>query len=685
VENFVTPETYTQSATIPYDSTPYDVGNYDASLNQPLVPDYLTINRASDDLNAWTRSNRWFHVDVINASAEYNNTIAVLDNAFRARRPIIEFRAGTKLFDFGTQGKQPVDIIDFSTTDALSTINGTTGYSLDGYNFINGTRVIFAADTDPQVRNKIYTVEFISPDSVVPLINEPIINLVPASDATILANQTVVCLSGATLQGKSFFYDGVEWSLGQQKTAVNQAPLFDVYNTNGISFGNREFYPSTNFVGSKLFSYASGNGNIDPVLGFALKYLSLANVGDIVFENNLYADSFTYTRDSISTTENISQGFVRQYLDRINFVKEIGWQSAVVKSQQRQQFKFTYDGRPLLLDVAVNQSLPVPGVQIFVGSEFQDPGSYTVEVASASTTITLDSTFAIGDIIEVSVISDQASKVGFYQIPINLENNPLNVNSSTFTLGTIRSHYETIGQNLIALQGPINGANNTRDLGNIGIYGTNILQQSSPMTLAGYFMRSQEFDIFESIEYNSREYEKFKAQMLNTAVQNDYTNFSVPEILTSVITYINAGRTSISPFYWSDMLPASSVYTETVTTYTDISTPVFDLSATYDFTSSNYQGLLVYVNDELLTINYDYEVAIDGPRLTILSPLVTGDVIKIQEYATTYGNFVPNTPTKLGLYPAFRPQIYLDTTYVNPTLVILGHDGSKTVAFGAGI
>jgi hypothetical protein len=682
VGNFVTPETYTQSATVPYDSTPYDVGNYDASLNQPLVPDYLTINRASDDLNAWTRSNRWFHVDVINATAEYNNTIAVLDNRFRARRPIIEFHAGTRLFDFGTQGKQPIDIIDFATTDALSTINGTTGYSVNGYTFINGTRVIFAADTDPQVRNKIYTVQFISPDSVAPLIDEPIINLVPASDANVLINQTVVCLSGTTQQGKSFYYDGVTWIAAQQKTSVNQAPLFDVYDPAGISFGNREYYPSTNFVGSKLFSYATGNGNIDPVLGFALKYLSLANVGDIVFDNNLYTDSFTYTRDSISTTENISLGFVRQYRDRVNFNKEIGWQSAVVKSQQRQQFKFTYDGRPLLLDVAVDQSLPVPGVQIFVGSEFQNPESYTVEVASASTTITLNSAFAIGDIVEVSVISDQASKVAFYQIPVNLENNPLNVNSATFTLGTVRSHYETIGQNLIALQGPINGANNTRDLGNIGIYGTNILQQSSPMTLAGYFMRSQEFNVFEAIEYNSREYEKFKAQMLNTAIQNDYTNFSVPEILTSVITYINAGRTSISPFYWSDMLPASSVYTQTVTTYTDISTPVFDLSTTYDFSSSNYQGLLVYVNDELLTIDYDYEVASDGPRLTILSPLVTGDIIKIQEYATTYGNFVPNTPTKLGLYPSFRPQIYLDTTYVNPTLVILGHDGSKTVAFG---
>ena len=112
VSNFVTPETYTKSATVPYDSTPYDVGNFDASLNQPLVPDYLTIALDSPDLNAWTRSNRWFHTDVITASAVYNNTVPVLDNAARARRPILEFRGGTRLFDMGTQGKQPVDIIE---------------------------------------------------------------------------------------------------------------------------------------------------------------------------------------------------------------------------------------------------------------------------------------------------------------------------------------------------------------------------------------------------------------------------------------------------------------------------------------------------------------------------------------------------------------------------------------------
>jgi hypothetical protein len=542
--------------------------------------------------------------------------------------------------------------------------------------------VIFAADQDSQVRNKIYNVEFITPDSIPPLIAEPIINLVEATDGNVIFDQTTVCLSGQTQQGKSFWFDGVDWFPAQQKTSVNQAPYFNVYDIAGVSFADRAKYPGSNFYGNKLFSYAQGVGNNDPVLGFPVKYLSLTNIGDIVFDNNLYTDSFIYTKDSVSTTVPTSDGYVRQYSDRTLFVKEIGWKTAATPSRSRQQFQFTYDGKPLLLDVAVLSNDVVPSVQLYAGSEFVEPTGYTIQTTSDSTTITLLDTYVPGTVIEANVLSDQASKVAFYLVPLNLENNPFNVNSSEFTLGTARQHYETICENLLDIQGPINGANNTRDLGDIVPYGTNIVQNSSPMTLAGYFMRSQQYNIFASLEYSSREYEQYKAQLLDNVIRNDYTNLTIPEMLTAVVTDLVAGRTNINPFYWTDMLPASNVYSQTNTTYTFISTSIFQLSRTYDFTSSNYQSLLVYVNDRLLTFGYDYEVAPDSPRLTITIPLAVGDVIVIQEYPETYGTFVPATPTKLGLYPAYRPQIYLDTSYISPTLIILGHDGSKTAAFG---
>ena len=684
VGNYITPETYTKSATIPYDSTPYDVGYFDADLNQPLVPDYITMALDSPDLNAWTRSNRWFHVDVINAAATYNNTVPVLDNAFRARRPILEFRGGLRLFQMGTQGKQPVDVIDSTTTDALSNINGQLGYSVDGYRFINGSRVIFARDSNPDVRDKIYVVEFVTFSDDGSSFSEPVINLVPADDANVLFDQTVVCISGNTQQGISFYYDGVQWVKAQQKTSVNQAPLFDIYNSNGYSLADPVVYPSSTFAGTKLFSYALGPGLDDTVLGFPLRYLSLNNIGDIVFNNNLYADTFIYVKNNVSYTENVSEGFARQYANRTVYQRQIGWQTAAVKSKIYQQFSFVYAANtPLLLDVAALPVDTVPSVKVYIDSTFQDPGTYTYVTTSNTTTITFPSTTLVvpGQVIEVLVLSDQASAVGFYQVPINLENNPLNQNADNLTLGTIRTHYDTIGQNLVGLTGKINGANNSRDLGNIVPFGLNILQQSAPLTLAGYFLRSPDYNIFASLEYNSREYEKYKAQLLDTAVNGDYVNMTVPEILTAIITDLIAGRTSSNSFYWSDMLPGGNVYTESTTVITPITSNRFDTTQVYNYTSANYLGLLVYVNDRLLTRDIEYVVSTDASTLTITIPLSVGDIVVIQEYNETYGTFIPNTPTKLGLYPAFIPEIYLDTTYITPRRVIRGHDGSITVAF----
>lgn len=681
VSLFVTPETYTKSATIPYDSTSYDSTPYDAALNAPEVTDYLTINRASQDLNAWSRSNRWFHRDVIQATANYNNQIAVFDNDRRAKRPIIEFRANLKLYNFGTQGKMPVDIIDFSNTDALSNVNGNERYNVDGYNFVDGTRVIFAADADPQVRNRVYQVKFIDPNDSGTLV----IDLVPVPNDTTLIDQTVVSLSGTTQQGASYWFDGSSWIRAQQKTNVNQAPLFDVYDTNGYSLSDRMIYPSSTFAGTRLFGYALGGTSMtDAVLGFSLKFLNINNIGDIVFENYLYTDTFLYVRDTVSQTESISTGFVRQYIDRTQFSSLIGWQRAAAENRSRQVFRFVYDGSPLILDVPANETSIYAPLQIYVGTKFVEPGDYTYVVTQDSTVITminLDELTNNGDIIEVQVISDQVSAVAYYEVPLNLENNPLNENSDSFTLGTIRKHYESIGENLRNIQGPINGANNTRDLGDILRYGDSIVQHSSPLALSGPFLRRRQFDVTSAIEFNSREYQKYKSILLDLASKGDYINNTPTEILDDAMATISLGKSDISPFYWSDMLPQGHNYTETVYTYTPISTSTFDTLQTYDYTSSNYLGLSVYLNGTILTRNYQYVVTPDARKFTISVPLTVGDVITVREYSATYGSYVPNTPSKMGLYPAYVPEIYVDESYVTPTKVIRGHDGSITVAF----
>jgi hypothetical protein len=379
VEELVTPETYTGGILTPYDSDPFASSPFDETISAPLVKDYLTINRSSQDRNAWSRSNRWFHVDVIRYSAELNNFTPVIDNNARGKRPIVEFRAGMKLFNFGTQGKLPVNIIDFNVTDALSNVNGATGYSIDGYTFLENTLVIFAADLDRNVRNRVYRVTFIDPDGEEN--TAPVINLVPEPDGLALTDQTVVALNGSTQQGKSFWFDGVNWILAQQKTGVNQAPLFDVYDAQGYSFGDIRFYPSTTFAGSRLFGYALGGTQIaDVELGFALKYLNLNNVGDIVFTNYFYTDNFLYVQDRVGTEVPISSGFVRQYIDRVSFSELIGWLPAITQNRSRQIFRFINNTGELILDVPVDLDSVLPPVQIYINGVFLEPSQYQVVV-----------------------------------------------------------------------------------------------------------------------------------------------------------------------------------------------------------------------------------------------------------------------------------------------------------------
>ena len=72
VSDMIAPEIASGATYIPYDTVAYDIGNYDSGLYIPVTPDYITIARNSIDRNAWSRSNRWFHIDVINATATYN-------------------------------------------------------------------------------------------------------------------------------------------------------------------------------------------------------------------------------------------------------------------------------------------------------------------------------------------------------------------------------------------------------------------------------------------------------------------------------------------------------------------------------------------------------------------------------------------------------------------------------------
>lgn len=683
VEDLKTPETYTVSETEPFDVKGFDEAPWDSSLNAPTNQDYLTINRASPDQNPWSRSNRWFHISVIKYSAELNKTIADLDQTARAKRPIIEFNSGLRLFNFGTEGKRVITIIDRKQTDALSNVAGKIGYSVDGVGLFDGARIIFANDADPEVRNKIYEVRLVDPKGLTVDPNqtsEDIIQLIKAEDGEVSKDQVVFLSSGATLQGKSYRFTGTEWVEAQQKTDVNQAPLFDIFDSNGNSIGDNIYYPSTNFIGTKLFSYADGTGPLDPVLNIRLKYQNINNVGDIVFDNSLYKDTFVYTVNNISTTTDVANGFIRKYQSREDFVLETGWKKAVYNNRQAQVFSFkTNSFNEYIADVRYEDTNNA--VIVYVNNSYVLPELYQLSRTSNTTTIRFNEPLSENSLVHIHILSDQVTEIGYYELPSNLTDNSVNEEFESVTLGTIRNHFVGLAQSHPGLTGTILGENNLRDLGNVAGYGKQIVEQSSPLQFTATFSKDSDINFFDSIEYASKEYEKFKNRLVDTLTKNDYQG-TPSERLDQAINDLNKGRNSSMPFYWADTMPSGEIYDEATYKITPIDDNVFDLLRTYDYTKANYQALLVYVNDEQLLKDTDYTVATDGPRLTINKTLNQGDVIRIREYESTVGSFVPPTPTKLGMFDRFQPLFFTDDSYSTPQLVLQGHDGSRTIAFG---
>jgi hypothetical protein len=701
VNDFVIPEEFGQSATTPFDYNPYDSTNYGDTLFYPEFPDYITIARNSINKNAWSRSNRWFHIDVLNMTLQYALTSTDTYNALndpdkRAKRPILEFYPNLKLFNSGSIAKPNVDFINFDITDAFTQVAGQTSFYPDGLDSVlyEGATIIFAGDTDINIRNKIYVANMISVTGT----STPVISLSLAPNGHAAYGDQTATLLGSTYKGKTFWFDGTAWIQGQLKERINQPPKFDVFDSNNISYGDKDFYPSNDFDGCTLLEYTIGTGTDDPILKFPISYSSLNNLGDINFTVSLNTQTFNYVDNSLSITANVNNGYVFNYIDRETYTRAIGWQTAIGESFQYQVFNTSYNGIPttptFVVDIAAKEqsSTSWPVITVYVNNVRLSASEFTFTTTNTTTTVILSSTPVIGTTVDILIYSDQVSKTGYYQIPSNLDHNPFNTEITSINLGDIRGHYKSICNNNSNFAGIAFGSNNYRDLGNVVPYGMRIIQNSASLVNTGAFLRNNVANFFDALNFSGTEYVKFKALMIQTMQNNEYTSTDTSAyILDSVLEKISDVRINSNPFFWSDMLPNKNA--EIINSYvfkSNISTSNFNLSRVYDFTKANYYGVLVYltrrINGRIRNIqlikDVDYTISTTEKQLVVTKDLVNNDVITVKEYNQTYGSYIPNTPTKLGLYPSSLPEVIYDTSYLKPTYFIKGHDGSYNKLYG---
>lgn len=671
---------------------PYFVGRafYGSTQVDPVTaliePDYITINRSSIDMNSWTRRNRWFHKDIINLTGIYNGTSYNSENYTKGARPIIEFDPNLQLYNFGKVAKQPVDIFDTVTTQPFLTVEGSTGVYLDQTFLAEGMRVIFAADQDPTTKNKIWQVTFIDQDANIN--SAKIIHLVATSDSTVVENETVAVFSGVNNAGKTFWYDGNDWVQGQIKTSLNQAPLFDVFDNDGDSLGNRNKYPITNsqeaFNGTKILAYVQGTGTNDPVLGFPLSYQNFNNIGDIKFNNHFATDSFTYIIDKVNYTKPVNVGFLHKNTSISEFNILNTWQTVNHTSKQFQIFSYIYDGIDNLFNIDIVPNANIVDNNIFVYANFKQvpKNRYRIyDIPNNQRQIWIDpAVLQENDRITLRVYSDTISKTAYYEVPDNLNNNLLNSSFTVGTLGDLRNHFKAATQDNLDFVGTFPGTSNLRDL-NIKSNSGKILQHSAPLSYAMMFLTSEQYNFVQSVNYAEQEYQKFKNIFLTLAeTGSKVSSWTASTAVDNILSKINEFKTKDFPFYYTGMIPYGSNKNTITYTVFDPQKTNYQITSIFDPTALNNQAVLVYLNSQQLLYGHDYIFSTTIPSI-ILTNAVTpavNDVITIYEYYDTDGCCVPETPTKLGLYPKFDPKIIVDDTYSTAQSFIQGHDGSLT-------
>ena len=290
---------------------------------------------------------------------------------------------------------------------------------------------------------------------------------------------------------------------------------------------------------------------------------------------------------------------------------------------------------------------------------------------------------SVGDQIRIAGYSS-ANKIvnkGIYEVPENLSTNCENEALGTFTYGQILNHvYDMFDKNQ-DVTGQIPGTSNLRDKPDARLKGGTILQHEGSLLPAIFGLVDSESNLSLALDYVNLEYEKWYSAFLTHAVKTTYEGVARDRV-DEIIKAITPGRTTSFPFYYEDMIG----WGENVSTRAHIvagaTQTEYAIDSQHDITALSNRAVYIYLNGELLLVGSDYTFSTVDDSITVTRPLAEGDTIVIKDYADTKGSYMPPSPTKLGMYPKFKPEVILDDTYITTTSMIRKHDGSFIKAYG---
>jgi alpha-tubulin suppressor-like RCC1 family protein len=610
----------------------WDTSVWDGNSLQ-TYPNYVLIGRGSANGNPWSVGNRWFHKDIL-ALSNMNVTNIY---SITAQRPILEFDYSLKLWNFGTQSRGSVNLVD-TDTRFLTSVVGQSSVLIDGIKLDDGMQILFTNLRDPNTglpdtinNNKIYLVNNLRDGGEIVL--TPVANGTDATGAPVTGDSVSVT-QGTAYTSTSWWFNGISWVLGQSRqltqtpgtteflATLNQAPLFELFDTNGTSLADPAVYVDSNFSGCTLVEYQTTSvGTPDSVLGFTPVYQGLSAL-NFVFNNTLVTNATSYATGNTRT--NYTGYAFWQQLDAITGSTRFqnNWFRSASPTRQYvvNEFVATANQNTFTIDQAPDLAASAPpAITVEIGSQnLQIDRDFTV----SGTTVTINTqTVQVAADSYVKIrswagLSNHATN-GYFEIPQNLQANPNNQDISSFAYSDLVRHLTSV----IQQQSGAVWRDTAQDqsLGNI------ILQHRAPMLKLMGINAVSETDVFQStgnkidpasaIDWAQREYLRFYNKFVNTIfnlyTRQAYTANDTPmQWLTAALYQINLGKTSASAWANSGI----------------------------DMTGGSYCG-----------------------------------------QQSTNPTYVPTTPTRLGVTPAWYPVAFYDSQQPDNPLSLRCHNGAVVV------
>lgn len=503
-------------------------------FGSPAEPtkDYIVIDRADIYQTAWSRANKWVNFSTINKMREllptYDFTEILNENRI-AQRPIIEYNPELNLWNQAQQSlsDNKRGKIDFGVTD---------GEGFD--NIPNGSTYVYIDNSD----NKIYK-KLSSNPTVATVVHT-------LSDNDIMNVAAVRNPNYSLWRDADVYYKNNTITLAQQKTKVNQYPLYKFYD-----YYNRPLEDiQEGFSGEKIFGYKVGTGTfVDPEIGHVLSYKDTPKGAEYEFENFLITKKYLDPFYDVESEEGLRYS---KTLKGFNYIKRFGNLETFYKpsgiltgAKETKQYEITQGDTELTIPVGKNNWRPTEEYNIIIKNntlvlvKCNSDGTYNESLKKTRHLVGVGQTFTINNLTDYTVkfIVNSGSPTTSYPYTYTTANNNDNI---SITVNDIQIASMTVSDDWDNLfyKVTVNGKTIPNSL--LTVSDTNIIIDESAFTRG------------DLIDFS----------WTNNDVNNPTTNISFPETLEH-----NANNKCIETFtmsetidHWLDKLTANPGYSGTM-------------------------------------------------------------------------------------------------------------------------